>query len=106
MGTFHAELVFIKLWKTATRNGYKSRCPSIVRTVSAVHLVHPRSDPDGEIENSGKSIFEIRIPNFCHIQIIIFDLSYLQVAAVGDLASTLPWKIVKNMFYIFRNFLW
>ena len=29
-------------------------------------------DPDGEIENSGKSIFEIRIPNFCYIQVIDF----------------------------------
>ena len=35
-------------------------------------------DPDGEIENSGKSIFEIRIPNFCYIQVIDFDLSYLK----------------------------
>ena len=33
--------------------------------------------PDGKIENSGKSIFEIRIPNFCYIQVIVFDLSYL-----------------------------
>ena len=34
----------------------------------------PRQDPDGEIENSGKSIFEIRISNFCDIQVIVFDL--------------------------------
>ena len=40
-------------------------------------------DPDGEIENSGKSIFEIRIPTFCYIQVIVFDFSYLPVAAVG-----------------------
>ena len=40
-------------------------------------------DPDGEIENSGKSIFKIRIPNFCYIQVLVFDLSYLPVAAVG-----------------------
>ena len=46
-------------------------------------------DPDGEIENSWKSIFEIRIPNFCYIQVIVFDLSYLSVAAVGTKASTL-----------------
>ena len=39
--------------------------------------------PDGEIKNSGKSIFEVRIPNFCYIQVIVFDLSYLPVAAVG-----------------------
>ena len=36
-------------------------------------------NPDGEIENSGKSIFEIRITNFCYIQVIVFDLSYLPV---------------------------
>ena len=40
-------------------------------------------DPDGEIENSEKGIFEIRIPNFCYIQVIVFDLSYLPVAAAG-----------------------
>ena len=34
-------------------------------------------DPDGEIETSEKSIFEIQIPNFCYIQVIVFDLSYL-----------------------------
>ena len=39
-------------------------------------------DPDGEIENS-ESIFEIRISNFCYIQVIVFDLkSYLPVATV------------------------
>ena len=38
---------------------------------------------DGEIENFGKSIFEIRIPNFCYIQVIVFDLCYLPVAVVG-----------------------
>ena len=45
---------------------------------------------------------KIRIPNFCYIQVIVFDLSYLPVAgsATGsgwDLASTLPWKNVKNI---------
>ena len=39
-------------------------------------------DPDGEVENSGKSIFEIRNQNFCYIQVIVFDLNYLSVAAV------------------------
>ena len=39
--------------------------------------------PDGEIKNSGKSIFEVRIRNFCYIQVIVFDLSYLPVAAIG-----------------------
>ena len=27
----------------------------------------PKGDPDGEIDNSGKCIFEIRIPNCCNI---------------------------------------
>ena len=44
---------------------------------------HLKLGCDSEIENSGKSIFEIRIPNFCYIQVIVFDLSYLPVAAVG-----------------------
>ena len=30
-----------------------------------------------------KSIFEIRNQNICYIQVIVFDLSYLPVAAVG-----------------------
>ena len=42
-----------------------------------------KKDPDGEIENSGKSIFEIQISNFCYIQVIVFDFGYLPVAAVG-----------------------
>ena len=39
-------------------------------------------DPDGEIENSGKKHGKSRIPNFCYIQVIVFDLKLL-VAAVG-----------------------
>ena len=45
--------------------------------------MYPLRDSDGEIDNSGKNIFEIRIPNFCYIQVIVFDLSYLPVAAIG-----------------------
>ena len=55
-------------------------------------------DPDGEIENSRKSIFEIRIPNFCYIQVIVFDLSYLPVATVGTYQVRYHekmWKIEK-----------
>ena len=40
-------------------------------------------DPDGEIENSVKKHGKSRIPNFCYIQVIDFDLSYLPVVAVG-----------------------
>ena len=35
------------------------------------------------VKYSGKSSFEIRIPNFCYIQVIVFDLNFLSVAAVG-----------------------
>ena len=52
-------------------------------------------DPDGEIETSEKSIFEIQIPNFCYIQVIVFDLSYLPVAAV-----------VKTLFIFFTICSW
>ena len=34
-------------------------------------------NPDGEIENSGKNIFEIQIPNFCYIQVIVFNTFYI-----------------------------
>ena len=53
-----------------------------------------QQDLDGEIENSGKSIFEIRIPNFCYIQVIVFDLSYLPVAAFGTQQVRYHQKIV------------
>ena len=56
-------------------------CPNFQKSNLSVRLM--KQDPDGEIKNSGKSIFEIRIPNFCYIQVIVFDLSYLPVAAVG-----------------------
>ena len=36
-------------------------------------------------ENSEKKHGKIRIPNFCYIQVIVFDLSYLPVTAVGTL---------------------
>ena len=47
--------------------------------------------------NSGKSIFEIRIPNFCYIQVIVFDLNYLPMAAVGTKQVRYYEKIVKNI---------
>ena len=55
-------------------------------------------DPDVEIENSGNSIFEI--PNFCYIQVIVFDLSFLAVAAVGTQQVRYHEKNVKNSFRI------
>ena len=39
--------------------------------------------PPVKLKIPGKVTFEIRIPNFCYIQVIVFDLSYLPVAAVG-----------------------
>ena len=59
---------------------------------------------DGEIENSGKSIFEIRIQNFCYIQVIVFDLSYLPVAAVGTKQVRYHEKLWKTSFDIFLYF--
>ena len=46
-------------------------------------LPHGHFDPDDEIKNSGKKNGKSRIPNFCYIQVIVFDLGYLPVAAVG-----------------------
>ena len=42
-----------------------------------------RRIPAVKLKILGKNIFKIRIPNFCYIQVIVFDLSYLPVAAVG-----------------------
>ena len=67
---------------------------------SLFRVVHCSKDPDGEIENSGKGIFEIQIPNFCYIQVAVFDCSYQPVAAVG----TLSWKNVKNVKIVFHIF--
>ena len=61
-------------------------------------------DPDGEDGNSGKSIFEIRNQNFRYIQVIVFDLSYLPVVAVGLRKSATMKKIMKNIFSFFHKF--
>ena len=42
-----------------------------------------RQDPDGKIENSGKKAWEKQDTELLFIQVIVFDLSYLPVAAVG-----------------------
>ena len=63
----------------------------------------PQQNPDGEIENSGKSIIKIRIPNFCYIQVIVFGLSYLPVAAVETQQVRYHEKNVKNSFYTGRQ---
>ena len=62
----------------------------------------PQQDPDGEIENSGKIIFEIRIPNFCYIQILVFYLKLklstsgrLPLAAVWTQQVRYHWQIAK-----------
>ena len=40
--------------------------------------------PTVKLKDHGKSIFEIRNQNFCYIQVIVFDLSYLPMAAVTE----------------------
>ena len=47
-----------------------------------LNSVHGRRIPTVKLKIPGKSIFEIRNQNFCYIQDIVFDLSYLSVAAV------------------------
>ena len=50
---------------------------------------------------------ESRIPNFCCIQGIVFDLSYLSVTTIGsdwDLASPLTWKICEKYKKRFSGF--
>ena len=47
--------------------------------------LHQRQDPDD------------RIPNFCYIQVTVFDLSYLRVAAVGTQQVRYHEKIVQNI---------
>ena len=64
--------------------------------------------PTVKLEIPGKSIFEIRIQNFCYIQVIVFDLSYLPVAAVGSPnlglnKYAIMKKNVKIIFWYFKN---
>ena len=56
-------------------------------------------DPDGKIENSGKNIFEIRMTNFCYVQVIVLDFSYLPVSAVGTKQVRNHEKNVKNIIH-------
>ena len=49
-----------------------------------------------------KNFFKIRIPNFCYIQVIVFDLGYLSVEAVATKEVRYHEKNVKNFFYIFH----
>ena len=60
--------------------------------------------PTVKLKIPEKSIFEIRIQNSCYIQVIVFDLSYLPVAAVGTQQVRFNEKNVKNAFYIFDIF--
>ena len=73
---------------------------------SLFRVVHCSKDPDGEIENSGKKRGKNRIPNFCYIQVIVFDLSYLPVAAVGTKHVRNHEKHVKNRKDVFHIFSW
>ena len=53
-------------------------------------------DDDGEIENFGESIFKIRIPNFCYIQVIDYNLQFLTLASgiaafvIGGFSTGIP----------------
>ena len=75
-----------------------------LNSISVVRLFDRTQDPDGEIENSGKSIFEIRIPNFCYIQVIVFGLSYQLVAAVGAERVRYHEKCGKHFLYLSKDF--
>ena len=59
--------------------------------------------PTVKLKIPGKGIFEIRNQNFCYIQVIIFDLSYLPVAAVG-LSKSATMKKCENIFWYFWIF--
>ena len=52
----------------------------------------------------GKGTFEIRIPNFCYIQVIVFDLSYLPVTAVGTKQVRYDKKCEKRFLYFLHFF--
>ena len=54
--------------------------------------------PTVKLKIPGKSIFEIRNQNFCYIRVIVFDFSYLSMAAVGTQYVRYHVKIVKNAF--------
>ena len=64
--------------------------------------------PTVKLKIPGKSIFEIRIPNFCYIQVIVFDLSYPPVAAVGTpnlgVSKYATIKILKRFLYFSHFF--
>ena len=47
---------------------------------------------------SGKSIFEIRIPNFCYIQVIVFDQWQRLGLSKSGINDTVSWKIWKTLF--------
>ena len=54
--------------------------------------------------NSRKKHFLIRIPNFCFIQVILFDLGYIPVAAIGTEQVRYHDKNVKNIKKSFSHF--
>ena len=73
--------------------------------IYCIGRISTAQDPDGEVEKPGKSIFEIRNQNFCYIQVIIFDLSNLPVAAVRT-QQVRYYEKKKNKKAVFTIFSW
>ena len=64
-------------------------------------IISPRI-PMVKLKIPGKCIFKIQNQNFCYIQVIVFDLSYLPVEADRTQQVRFHEKIVKNIKSVFR----
>ena len=65
-----------------TQLGVHSKLEIVFQCLSSVLIYLGARIPTVKLKIPGKS-WEIRIPNSCYIQVIVLDLSYLPVAAVG-----------------------
>ena len=93
--------------ETATETGIYSKITPYSNPQN-LHLYHKtcicaNQDPDSEIENSGKKPGKSRIPNFCYIQVLVFDLSYPPVVAVGTQQVGFQKKCEKRLFYFAKS---
>ena len=82
----------MSLLKCAIRNEFEVHSRNIWFRIPTVKFKIP-----------GKAFFKFRIPNFCFIQVLVFDLSYLSVAAVWTLQVRYHEKNVKNIKAVFQN---